>query len=82
MECPFHDAKEISRSIRVTSVDIRKDYGEVRKITIGSIGNTVCVVVYTERNGKIRIISARKANSRERGKYSECIERRTNEKTQ
>jgi len=39
------------------------------------IGPHVCVVVYTERKKVIRIISARKANQREKRRYHEFIER-------
>ena len=63
----------------LTTVDKRKDYGEVRKITIGRIGKSICVVVYTEHNETKRIISARKANVRERRKYDEFIESAKNE---
>ena len=76
----FNDATEIFNSMRVTSVDKRKDYGEVRKITIGRIGKSICVVVYTERDETRRIISARKANVRERRRYDEFIESAKNEK--
>ncbi len=75
----FNDATEIFNSVRVTTVDKRKDYGEVRKITIGRIGKSICVVVYTEHNETKRIISARKANVRERRKYDEFIESAKNE---
>ena len=71
----FIDAEEIFNSIRLTVAYNRKDYGEPRKISIGKIGPHVCVVVYTERKGVIRIISARKANQRESKKYYELIER-------
>jgi uncharacterized DUF497 family protein len=64
----------------VTVVDNRQDYGETRKISIGKINNSICIVVYTERKDVIRIISARKANQRERGKYHEHIEREKTEK--
>ena len=69
------DAEDIFKSVRLTAVDNRRDYGEPRKISIGKIGPYVCVVVHTERNGVIRIMSARKANQRERRKYYELIER-------
>ena len=75
----FGDATEIFSSMRVTTVDNRKDYGEIRKITIGRIDNRICVVVYSERDETIRIISARKANARERRKYDEFIEGTANE---
>ena len=78
----FNDAIGIFTSLRATSVDNRKNYGEIRKITIGEIEKTVCVVVYAERDGATRIISARKANARERSRYNEFIESRAYEETQ
>ena len=38
-----------------------------------ALGNKLLVVVYTERGDNIRIISARRANSRERKFYEEEI---------
>ena len=38
------------------------DYGEERFIATGRVGNVILVVVYTERNRRERIISARKAS--------------------
>ena len=78
----FNDATEVFASVRATSIDNRMEYGEIRKVTIGSIGRSECVVVYTERDGATRIISARKASVRERSKYNEFIESRANEETQ
>ena len=37
----------------------------------GDAGDKLLVVVYTERNGRFRIISARKADKNERSKYFE-----------
>lgn len=45
--------------------DTRFDYGEDRCRLYGQIQGRLFVVVYTERKGRIRIISARRANSRE-----------------
>jgi uncharacterized DUF497 family protein len=61
----------------VTRVDDRFDYGEVREVSIGQMplvtqGQALIVlVVHTERNGIIRIISARKATKQERRLYEE-----------
>ena len=77
----FNDATEVFTCVRATSIDSRKDYGEIRKTTVGLIGNAVCVVVYTVRNDTTRIISARKANVKERSKYDEFIESTANEET-
>ncbi len=61
----FLDDKRIERE------DNRKDYNESRFQTIGITELGIVFVIYTERNsgGTIRIISARKANSRERKSY-------------
>ena len=45
--------------------DTRKDYGEIRLIAIAPLGARLHVVVHVERGGERRIISARRANSRE-----------------
>lgn len=49
--------------------DERKDYGESRFVAYGYIKNRLVVVVYAERSGRKRIISMRKANSREVNSY-------------
>lgn len=49
--------------------DLRKDYGEERRIRVGRVENRVWVVVYTQRADAIRLISARKANDREQNRY-------------
>lgn len=55
---------------RLTAIDDRRDYGEERKITMGHVENRLHVVVYTETEDTIRIISARKANKREQERYA------------
>ena len=51
-------------------VDYRKDYGEKRQRTIGLVHNVLVVaVIHTQRNSKTRIISARRANKKEREDY-------------
>lgn len=55
---------------RLTNLDDRLDYGENRYQVIGMASSRVLFVVYTERLGNtIRVISARKANKRERAVY-------------
>jgi len=77
----FEDVKAIFEDVRITAVDTRQSYGEIRKISLGMIYGRVCVVVYTERKGVTRIISARKANQREKRRYNEFIKRAETEKT-
>jgi uncharacterized DUF497 family protein len=51
--------------------EINKNFlGEMRSVTIGLIKQSVVVVVvHTDRNGRIRIISLRPASRKERSKY-------------
>lgn len=55
---------------RLIKLDERFDYGEERIITMGHVNNRLHVVVYTQTNDTIRIISARKANRREQKRYA------------
>jgi uncharacterized DUF497 family protein len=58
---------------RLDAGDFRRDYGEARRITLGMIESRLFVVAYTARGGNIRLISARKANQRERRQYDETL---------
>ena len=74
----FEEAIEIFNGIVFTTIDERYDYGEFREISIGAIQGVVIVTVaHTERNGNIRIISARKATPKERKDYYEYLTRST-----
>lgn len=50
---------------RCIRADLRHSYGEDRFQLLGQIDTRVFVVVYTNRTHAIRIISARKAHTRE-----------------
>jgi uncharacterized DUF497 family protein len=56
---------------RLIHLDTRYTYGEDRFRLVGRIEQRVFVVVYTPRREAIRIISARKANSREVKDYED-----------
>lgn len=58
---------------RLDTEDTRRDYGEQRRLTLGKIEGRLCVVAYTMRGQIIRLISARKANTREWRKYHETL---------
>ncbi len=49
----------------VTRPDLRRDYGEPRFRALGLIGGRLHAVVFTPRDGRLRLISMRKANRRE-----------------
>jgi len=54
---------------RLVEPDDRLDYGEPRYRMLGRIEDRVFVIVYTPRGRRLRVISARKANSREVRRY-------------
>jgi uncharacterized protein len=62
--------------LAIDGVDRRKDYREERSNIIGTVDNRVLFVTYTLRNEAIRIISARRANKKERKRYEEEADRR------
>ena len=66
----FEEATAIFDGPILTRAGDRQGYGEGRDITLGmAFRQAVLVVVHTEREEKIRLISARKANRRERKVY-------------
>ncbi|MBN3874710.1 BrnT family toxin [Nostoc sp. JL33] len=74
----FEEATEIFNGVVFTSIDQRYDYEEIREISIGSIQAVVIITVaHTDRNGKIRLISARKATPKERRTYYEYLAQST-----
>lgn len=73
----FKTASRIFEQPVLQWIDTRRDYGETRCHSIGEIdGVVILAVVHTDRSGRIRIISARPANRRERKRYDEEIRKR------
>ena len=70
---PFDEGKTIFNDpFLLTYPDIDSSEAEERYINIGlSVKNRVLVLIHTERQSKIRIISCRKATARERRHYEE-----------
>jgi uncharacterized protein len=74
----FEEASLIFEGSILSKVDDRFEYGEERRISIGLIREVAAVVVvHTDRDGAIRIISARLANRDERRRYHEHQQRTT-----
>jgi uncharacterized DUF497 family protein len=66
----FELATEVFKDpFAIERLDDREDHGEDRFILIGSAKSSILTVVHTERNGRIRIISARQATKREQDDY-------------
>ncbi len=61
----FARAAEIFTGRTIEWTDTRQPYGETRVRALGASAGTVLHVVYTRRGALIRIISARRANSKE-----------------
>jgi len=72
----FTTASLIWNGLVVEKTDDRRGYGERRIVAIGETAGRVVVVVYTWRGEDRRIISARRANSREKSLFEEEIKRR------
>ena len=68
----FLQAAQVFRNAILKRQDDRKDYGEPRYIALGIFEGEVLCVVFTEREGDIRLISARRASKNERQKYKEA----------
>jgi uncharacterized DUF497 family protein len=66
------DAAGIEWDTALTDDDKRQNYGEDRKVSLAYIGNRLFCAVYVMRGERLRIISLRKANSRELKRYAEA----------
>ena len=71
----FEDAETVFSAPCVTFEDVRRDYGEKRFITLGLLQDRVVVIAHTPRGRATRVISMRKANSREQKIYQERLEK-------
>ncbi len=66
----FELAVGIFEGPRLERIDDRQDYGETRIISLGIVSNVVVLtVVHTDRAGRTRLISARRASRKERALY-------------
>jgi len=65
-------AAEFEWDEALTWIDERKNYGEERMCAIGYIGMRLFYVVFVDRESVRRIVSLRKANSREVRRYAEA----------
>ncbi|MNI32694.1 hypothetical protein D3C73_866150 [compost metagenome] len=73
----FADAGEVlfSDEPLLEVLDDRKEYGEQRWQTMGPFRGDIVMIVWTFRDGAHRIISMRKCNDREKGKYHATVDR-------
>jgi uncharacterized DUF497 family protein len=65
----FAAAQDFDWDTALQFEDTRRDYGERRCVAFGKIKATLYVMAWTPRLETTRIISLRRANSREIGRY-------------
>ena len=71
----FAAVEDFDWDASLTLQDVRNEYGEERFIPVAHIHDRLHVLVWAPRGGNVRVISLRKANSREVRDY----ERQTQE---
>jgi uncharacterized DUF497 family protein len=69
----FEQAVTVFAGKIFTMDDDRKDYGEIRHITVGLLHERMVILVWTLRGDTPHIISFRKANGREKEKYKDRL---------
>lgn len=69
----FADVASVDWGLALTREDVRANYSEVRFVTMAPINNRLCVFAWCARGDALRVISLRKANEREKGKYERAL---------
>ena len=69
----FFELKEVFEKPMLTRIDNREDYGESRWISLGNLDGKIVVLVYTEEENNVRLISARRATKNEKSIYCKEI---------
>lgn len=67
----FHLAEEFEWETATIEVDSRRSYGETRFKATGLVGTRLYLMIFCFRSAAVRIISFRKANSREARRYAD-----------
>ena len=65
----FEGAEAIWDNFTITREDMREDYGEKRMVTFGLLNAEVVVLVHTDRNDDMHVISLREAEPYEARYY-------------
>lgn len=70
----FMDSAHVFAGRHFTAIDDRKDYDEVRQITLGYLSERMVVVGWVQRGNARHVFTMRKANDREIKKYRQQLE--------
>jgi uncharacterized DUF497 family protein len=65
----FSGLRKVFEKPMLTRIDNREDYGETRWISLGDLNGKIVILVYTERENNVRLISARRATKNEENIY-------------
>jgi uncharacterized DUF497 family protein len=71
----FEDAAEVFRDDTLDFPDHRRDYGELRILTVGHLRGRMVIVIWTPRGNARHVISMRKANAREKARFGKRFEK-------
>ena len=66
---PLTRGREMDLARALVTPALRRDYGEARLAAYGNLDGRLHVMVFTVREGRMRVISLRRANGREVGRY-------------
>lgn len=69
----FEDALQVFAGPNFETQDRRKDYGEIRMICFGMLGDRMVVVGYAPRGADRHVFSMRKANDREQARIASLL---------
>lgn len=70
----FLDAGRVFEGETFTFDDLRRDYGESRRVTVGFLAGRMVIVVWVARGKARHVVSMRKANEREIKAYRQQFE--------
>ena len=74
-ELDFEDAAEVFRDDTLDFTDNRRDYGELRILTVGHLRGRMVIVVWMPRENARHVFSMRKANAREKTRFGKRFEK-------
>ena len=69
----FAEAAEFFSGTTIDIPDIRRDYAETRIMSVGHLRGRMMIVVWTPRSDARHVISMRKANDREKARYTDRL---------
>ena len=69
----FEDAAEVFRGDTLDFPDVRRDYGELRMLTVGHLHGRMVIVIWTPRGNARHVISMRKSKCPRKSAFWEAI---------